>query len=106
MQWPCQLLLRWYVNCSDPQTKQLSGGARLVTIGDVKAAAQKKWPNAVELNVQLVPNADSTAKAYGLYVHGTHNRLLARITAPTLSQLCSRLQSKLKGESAEVSEEG
>ena len=76
----------------------------MVTIGDVKAAAQKQWPNAVSLNVQLVPKTASTAKAYRLSVCGTHNRLLARITAPTLSQLCDRLNSAQgsKSESIEI----
>ena len=64
----------------------------MVTIGDVKAAAQKQWPDAVSLNVQLVPKTASRAKAYRLNVYGTHNRLLTRITAPTIGQLCDRLK--------------
>jgi hypothetical protein len=79
----------------------------MVTIGDVKAAAQKQWPNAGSLNVQLVPKTASTGNAYRLSVYGTHNRLLTRITAPTLSQLCDRLKSAQdsKSESTEVGDE-
>jgi hypothetical protein len=73
----------------------------LVTIADVKAVAVKLYPSAVKVAVHRVDPGTSTSAAYRLFVVDAKNRMLDRISAPSLNELKDRLERRLGGDAAE-----
>jgi hypothetical protein len=69
----------------------------LTTIADVKAVANKLYPSAAKLSVQRIDPATSKADAYRLFAVDANNRMLGRISAPSLNDLRERIQKRLAG---------
>ena len=64
------------------------------TVGDVKAAARKIWPDAVEVNVGLAPTNSRFQKMYRVSALGAQNLLLGRLDGPSLNKLKSLLEQR------------
>jgi len=69
----------------------------LATIGDVKAVANKVYPAAAKVTVQRVDAGSTTSAGYRLFAVDGKNRMLGRVSAPTLNQLKDRLEQRLSG---------
>ena len=67
----------------------------LATIGDVKAVANKLYPAATKVTVQRVDPGTSTSAGYRLFAVDGKNRMLGRVSAPTLNELKDRLEQRL-----------
>jgi hypothetical protein len=67
----------------------------LATIADVKAVATKLYPSAVKVTVQRVDPNSSNSAGYRLFAVDGKNRMLDRITAPSLNALKDRLERRL-----------
>jgi hypothetical protein len=76
----------------------------LATIGDVKAVATKLYPTAAKVTVQRVDPGTSTSGGYRLFAVDGRNRMLGRITAPTLDELKDRLERRLGGHGPDISD--
>jgi hypothetical protein len=74
----------------------------LATIADVKAVATKLYPSAVKITVQRVDPGSSTSAAYRLFVVDGKNRMLDRISAPTLNELKDRLEHRLGDDATDL----
>jgi len=65
------------------------------TVGEVKEAARRVWPSAVEVTVQLVAATADAPQGYRACALGEQNRLLGRVTAASLAQLKEQLEQEL-----------
>jgi hypothetical protein len=74
----------------------------LATIADVKAVAVRLYPGAVKVTVQRVDPNSSTSAGYRLFAVDGKNRMLGRISAPTLNDLKDRLERRLGDDSPDL----